>query len=125
MSAGWAVPAPAVAWRTCALCGAKSDDLREVGSTTIWPTRDGRWESGPRCVDRDGCRSRVETKGGPWPVADGTPATTATPSRATDAAPPDEPVLLPASGEGPDVTAAASPSPGSPPDPDDEWSFDR
>lgn len=77
MTAGWAVPDLTPVWRTCDLCGATSDDEREV-HPAMWPTRDGGWTSGARCFGRVGCRERVEAKGGTWTVDDGTSATPAT-----------------------------------------------
>ena len=108
MTAGWSVPAPAVMWRTCALCGARSDDLRDV-HPAMWPTRRGPWASGSRCLDRIGCRDRCEAKGDAWPVDDGTPAT----APATDATP-----------ESPRAGPTDAPDGQTRDDPDD-WSFDR
>lgn len=82
MSDGWAVGG-SDAWMVCVLCEAVSDDTRHI-RPHMWPVRvehrvDGmEWESGCRCVDHDGCRARVEAKGGSWVVADGTPATPST-----------------------------------------------
>lgn len=76
MTAGWSVPPLVPTWRTCSLCGAKSDDEAQV-HPAMWPLRSGGWTSGARCFDRAGCRDRTEARGSAWPVADGTPATPA------------------------------------------------
>ena len=69
---GWAVPAAQAAWRTCSLCGARSDDEADV-HPAMWPTVAGAWESGARCADRAGCRDRVAAKGLAWRVDEPAP----------------------------------------------------
>lgn len=56
----------------CFLCGATTGDIRV--SLVEWrdpPTSD-IYTSGPRCVDRQFCRNRVEGQGLTWEVVDRT-----------------------------------------------------
>jgi NMD protein affecting ribosome stability and mRNA decay len=59
----------------CVLCGSETEP--RVMALIEWtePISRERWSHVPRCVNRAGCRERVESViGEPWPVLDRTPA---------------------------------------------------
>lgn len=60
--------------RACLLCGAEDQETIFLLVRWIEPIGGQSFTSLPRCVDRVGCRARVEARGERWEVADGTPA---------------------------------------------------
>jgi hypothetical protein len=54
----------------CVICGHESD---VAVSLIEWaePINERRFDSVPRCRDREACRLRLEAIGETWPVADG------------------------------------------------------
>lgn len=81
----------------CLICGSESAVV--TVSLVEWaePIDGRRWESLPRCIDRQACRERLELLGERWPIRD----SVTIPSPA--AVPEPEPVVL-----APDVESASA-----------------
>jgi hypothetical protein len=72
-------------YRVCILCMAEGQELAYLVIRWRRPV-DGRiFTAGPRCVDRAGCRARVETSGDTWEVAEAGDPIQPEPSRAPNA----------------------------------------
>lgn len=55
----------------CDLCGATLGDRETLLVEWVRPVGRLRFDTALRCVDRAGCRARVEAKREPWPIVDG------------------------------------------------------
>ena len=58
----------------CLLCGAEDQETRVQLVEWFNPQAGHPFDHLPRCVDRPGCRARVEAAGQRWEVNDGTPS---------------------------------------------------
>lgn len=59
----------------CFICGAPGQQVEVRLIAWREPVGTDLYATVPRCVDRAGCRQRVEAAGDDWPIDDGTPPT--------------------------------------------------